>query len=275
MRGRWQGVAVAIWVSAVVLARPPAGAGAASSRPTPTTIEPAVRRQGTPFIAGTVDRPRDRRLRAVRVPLRRHRDRVHQRDAAHQRRQVDGQTCGTAPFTTRLLVYRPVDAKNFNGTVIVEWNNVSAGLDSAPIWLAAHDELDPRGLRVGGRHRAAGRGRGRRPGAVVPNLDLKHNDPARYGALVHPGDSYSYDMYRQAGVGGPWRRRPSPRWPEAEARDRGGRVAVRVPHDHLHRRDRTAQQGRVRRLLRVQPRRRRCRTVAGTGARREGYPHPR
>jgi hypothetical protein len=35
--------------------------------------------------------------------------------------------------------------------------------------------------------------------AVVPNLDLKHADPDRYGSLVHPGDSYSYDIYRQAG----------------------------------------------------------------------------
>ena len=35
--------------------------------------------------------------------------------------------------------------------------------------------------------------------AVVANLDLKHVDPERYGTLEHPGDSYSYDMYRQAG----------------------------------------------------------------------------
>lgn len=34
--------------------------------------------------------------------------------------------------------------------------------------------------------------------AVVPNLDLKHADPQRYGSLTHPGDSYSYDMFTQA-----------------------------------------------------------------------------
>jgi hypothetical protein len=51
---------------------------------------------------------------------------------------------------------------------------------------------------MGGCHRAAGRcGSGGR--AVVANLDLKHADPACYGTLVHPGDSYSYDMYTQAG----------------------------------------------------------------------------
>jgi hypothetical protein len=105
----------------------------------------------------------------------------------------------TAPFKTRLVVYRPVDAKDFNGTVIVEWNNVSAGLDSAPIWLAAHDELIREGYAwVGVTAQRVGVEGG--PNAIVPNLDLKHSDPDRYGTLVHPGDSYSYDMYRQAGV---------------------------------------------------------------------------
>ena len=36
---------------------------------------------------------------------------------------------GTAPFKTRLLVYRPADPQHFNGTVIVTWNNVTAGYD--------------------------------------------------------------------------------------------------------------------------------------------------
>jgi hypothetical protein len=105
----------------------------------------------------------------------------------------------TAPFKTRLLVYRPIAAKDFNGTVIVEWNNVSAGLDSAPIWLAAHDELIREGYAwVGVTAQRVGVEGG--ASAIVPNLDLKHSDPDRYGTLVHPGDSYSYDMYRQAGV---------------------------------------------------------------------------
>ena len=105
----------------------------------------------------------------------------------------------TAPYTTRMVVYRPTDPKRFNGTVIVEWNNVSAGLDSAPIWLVAHDELIREGYAwVGVTAQQVGvEGGGR--GAVVANLDLKHADPARYGTLVHPGDSYSYDMYTQAG----------------------------------------------------------------------------
>ena len=31
----------------------------------------------------------------------------------------------TQPFNTRVVVYRPIDPTKFNGTVIVEWLNVS------------------------------------------------------------------------------------------------------------------------------------------------------
>ena len=46
-----------------------------------------------------------------------------------------------ARFKTRIVVYRPVDPKKFNGTVAVEWLNVTAGIDSAAIWLQGHDQL--------------------------------------------------------------------------------------------------------------------------------------
>src|ERR1700761_4824784 len=35
----------------------------------------------------------------------------------------------TAPYKTRIVVIRPADAGSFNGTVVVSWNNVSAGFD--------------------------------------------------------------------------------------------------------------------------------------------------
>jgi hypothetical protein len=104
----------------------------------------------------------------------------------------------TAPYKTRVLVYRPSDPKDFNGSVVVEWDNVSAGLDTAPLWIAAHDELIRKGYAWVGvaAQRVGVEGGGR---ALVPNLDLKHANPERYGSLNHPGDSFSYDMYRQAG----------------------------------------------------------------------------
>jgi hypothetical protein len=186
----------AVAVVAIALATTVMSAGAADSS---VTITPATGGTGTPFIAGTgfdlatVGYEQSEYLfggtataYTSAAPL-----------------TSDGKwtvtPASTAPFTTRLLVYRPTEAKDFNGTVIVEWNNVSAGLDSAPIWLAAHDELIREGYAWVGvtAQRVGVEGGG---SAIVPNLDLKHHDPERYGALVHPGDSYSYDMYRQAGT---------------------------------------------------------------------------
>ncbi len=194
MRGHRLGVAIVISVMAVVSAAGASGAADAS-----TTLTPASGGKGTPFIAGTS-------FDLASVGYEQSEFLFGGTASAYTSATPltsDGKwkvtTAATAPFTTRLLVYRPVDRKDFNGTVIVEWNNVSGGLDTAPIWLAAHDELIREGYAwVGVTTQQVGVEGGAR--AIVPNLDLKHNDPERYGTLVHPGDSYSYDMYRQAGV---------------------------------------------------------------------------
>ena len=41
----------------------------------------------------------------------------------------DVEPAGTAPYKSRFVVYRPADPEVFNGTVLVSWNNVSAGFD--------------------------------------------------------------------------------------------------------------------------------------------------
>jgi hypothetical protein len=94
----------------------------------------------------------------------------------------------TAPYTTRIVVNRPANAARFNGTVVVEWLNVSAGLDVAPEWIYAHNELIRAGfVWVGVSAQAVGVGAD------------KAADPVRYADLSHPGDSYSYDIFAQAG----------------------------------------------------------------------------
>src|SRR5215510_8537062 len=50
-----------------------------------------------------------------------------------------------APFRTRAIVRRPVDAARWNGSVLVEWFNVSGGLDAAPDWSFLHRQI----LRAG------------------------------------------------------------------------------------------------------------------------------
>src|SRR5207244_1900706 len=105
----------------------------------------------------------------------------------------------TAAYKTRIVVYRPAGKKKFNGTVLVEWLNVSAGLDAAPDWTLGHTELIRNGFAwVGVSAQYVGVEGG--PGIVnVVSLPLKKVNPARYGSLVHPGDSFSYDMFSQVG----------------------------------------------------------------------------
>lgn len=101
-----------------------------------------------------------------------------------------------ADYKTRFVVFRPAKAGDFNGTLIIEWLNVSGGLDAAPDWIMAHNELIRRGYAwVGVSAQKAGVDGGSKIGVV--DLSLKKADPARYGTLVHPGDSFSYDMYSQ------------------------------------------------------------------------------
>jgi hypothetical protein len=94
----------------------------------------------------------------------------------------------TAPYTTRVVVYRPRNPNKFNGTVMVEWFNVTGGLDDAPDWVLTHNELIREGFAwVGVSAQAVG-----------VNA-LKTSDSARYASLSDPGDSYSYDIFSQAG----------------------------------------------------------------------------
>ena len=111
----------------------------------------------------------------------------------------------SAPYRTRVLVRAPAKASAFSGTVVVEWLNVSGGLDANPDWVSLHEELMRAGdawvgvsaqrigveggpvlVKVQGVAGAEDQGRG-----------LKAMDPARYGTLEHPGDGYALDIYTQ------------------------------------------------------------------------------
>jgi hypothetical protein len=106
----------------------------------------------------------------------------------------------TAPFTTREVVYRPTDPKKFNGTVIVEWLNVSGLVDANPDWTQTHNELIRDGFAwVGVSAQAVGLNQLKCPAGPPSATCPAPGDPARYGSLVHPGDSYSYDIFSQAG----------------------------------------------------------------------------
>ena len=104
----------------------------------------------------------------------------------------------TAAYTTRVVVHTPTNAKKFNGTVYVEWLNVSGGVDASPDWQHGHLQVVREGaayVLVSAQLVGVNQLKCPAPGPGCPAA----GDPARYGSLVHPGDSYSYDIFSQAG----------------------------------------------------------------------------
>jgi hypothetical protein len=97
-----------------------------------------------------------------------------------------------APYTTRIQVYRPAPGRPFSGVVYVEWLNVTNQSDSMPDWLYLHNEIVRRGAAYVGVT-------AQRVGVTAAVA----REPDRYGPtganLVHPGDSYAYDIFSQAG----------------------------------------------------------------------------
>jgi Alpha/beta hydrolase domain len=108
-----------------------------------------------------------------------------------------------APYRTRILVRRPAKAADFSGTVVVEWLNVSGGIDADPEWTSLSEEIIRAGdawVGVSSQHL------GIEGGPVLVTTPIKNDaigaglkkiDPARYGSLTHPGDGYSFDMFTQ------------------------------------------------------------------------------
>lgn len=105
----------------------------------------------------------------------------------------------TADYRTRLVVRRPADARDFNGTVVVEWLNVSGGVDASPDHTMMHDELVRGGYAwIGVTAQYVGVEGGASllsPGGATQGL--RALDPERYGALHHPGDAFAYDIFTQ------------------------------------------------------------------------------
>jgi hypothetical protein len=95
----------------------------------------------------------------------------------------------TAPYVARFFVRRPIDPEKFNGTVHVEWLNVTGGADNAVSWKYGHVEM----LRSGTAYIGVA-------AQLVGSDAAREADPERYGELSHPGDDFSYDIFAQAGA---------------------------------------------------------------------------
>ena len=101
----------------------------------------------------------------------------------------------TAPYITRILVQRPIDNSRFNGTVVCEWANVSAGyelsfLNSQGIFESGFAYVAISAQPVGVHGNPAGSG-------DRAELGLQQWDIERYGNLSIPGEGASYDIFTQ------------------------------------------------------------------------------
>jgi hypothetical protein len=109
----------------------------------------------------------------------------------------------TAEFATRVVVRRPVDPHTFNGTLVVEWLNVSSGRDAAPDYTYLASELIRGGYAWAGVSAQWVGVEGGNPTVAVPNgaeralTSLAGIDPKRYGDLHHPGDAFCYEIFGQ------------------------------------------------------------------------------
>lgn len=94
---------------------------------------------------------------------------------------------GDQNYKTRLLVRAPIDPARFNGTVVVEWLNVSSGFDVEVDAAQGRDELLRKGYAwVGVSAQSVG------------ISGLKRTSKDRYASLSISSDSLSYDIFSDA-----------------------------------------------------------------------------
>lgn len=97
----------------------------------------------------------------------------------------------TAPYKTRFIVRRPIDPDKFNGIVIVEWANVSAGYDLSLVSTPGiYDE--------GFAYVSIMTQRNGIYGFEENPQGMVYWDEERYGSLDIPDDGLSYDIFTQA-----------------------------------------------------------------------------
>ena len=102
-------------------------------------------------------------------------------------RAADGTT---APYTTRIVVFRPRSDADFNGTVLLDWVNVTAQFENAVDILEAREMLLREGYAFV--HVSA-----QSAGLCCTPLTPKVWDPVRYASISHPGDDYAADIFAQ------------------------------------------------------------------------------
>ena len=102
-----------------------------------------------------------------------------------------------APYRTRLMVRRPADPADFNGTVVIEWWNSTSGFDTAQVWDPSHDYFTREGVAYVGWTNSnqslaflVGR-------CIPPGLPLFDLCGARYESLFLEDNGQAYEIGSQ------------------------------------------------------------------------------
>ena len=100
------------------------------------------------------------------------------------------------PYRTRMIVRRPLSPLNFNGIVVMEWQNVSFGFDVDAMWQVSSEHFMRRGYAwIGVSAQRIG---------VNGSRGLRTWSPTRYGTLDvtaagrFVNDELSFDIFSQA-----------------------------------------------------------------------------
>ena len=101
------------------------------------------------------------------------------------------------PYKSRIIIRRPTSPAQFNGTVLIEWVNVTSGYNNDALFRLSQDHL----VRAGYAYVGVS---AQRVGVQVPPGGLTAWSPTRYGSLdvtdngTITDDSLSYDIFSQA-----------------------------------------------------------------------------
>jgi len=103
-----------------------------------------------------------------------------------------------AHYRSKMIVWTPRDPARFNGTTVVEWGHVSVGGFELNAVLSVQSPLlEEQGFAFVLVSAHAEGICGSNPEGCN-EASMRSVDPERYGALDHPGEAYSFDIFNQA-----------------------------------------------------------------------------
>jgi hypothetical protein len=190
---------IALLAAAAACSGEPGGAGESaappSTGPATTAAPPSTTYHGTHTTAATIDGPvtggRGRAWRAEPD--------LGSMGFTEEELFASGTTTN-GPYKIRLLVRRPSDPAKFNGTVVTEWMNVTAGFEFDVDWGLFKQEILRSGYAyVGVGVQSVGINATREGNRFGPYPGLKEFDGERYAPLAHPGDAGAAEIFTQVG----------------------------------------------------------------------------